>query len=690
MPAAQTSRTAHAPTGRTAHASTGRTAHASTGRTAASPILALAALAAAVAATGPVPSSAHAQAPVRYDVRFDDAAHHEARIRVTLDELPAGPLELRMSRTSPGRYALHEFAKNVYDVHAYDAAGRELRLERPNPHQWDVPDHDGAVTVEYTLFADHADGTYPGIDRTHAHLNMPATFIFARGLGDRPVEVSFHPPEGADWRVATQLLPTDDPFTFRAPGLAYFMDSPTELSDFELREWTIGAPAGVGGEAGARGGGAERAGTQTIRLAVHHEGSAEDVDRFERMVRRVVDAQIEIFGEPPAFDHGAYTFIADYLPWVYGDGMEHRNSTILTNRRPLAGDGALGNLGTVSHEFFHAWNMERIRSAELEPFDWERENMSRDLWFGEGFTSYYDDVAIVRAGLRDLEAYAAGLASALNAVINSPARDVRSPVEMSMYSPFVDEARWVDATNTANTFISYYTWGSVIALGLDLRLRTRYDGVDLDDYMRAVWQRHGRTERPYTTADLEAVLANVTRDPGFAASFFERYIEGGDVPDYEALLAEAGLLLRPRDPGTAWIGGAAIRDDDDGVPGDSRANAGGTDRAGAIVASATRVGSPLHRAGLDRGARIVRLDGRDVAGATDVAAIVGEHRPGDRIEIVYRRRGRTHRETLELAEDPTLELVTYESAGRELTDAIRDFRAAWLGIGEPAAAASTP
>src|SRR5690606_4745844 len=146
------------------------------------------------------------------------------------------------------------------------------------------------------------------------------------------------------------------------------------------------------------------------------------------MAKKVVAEQIAVFGEPPDFDYGTYTFIADYLPWVAGDGMEHRNSTILTSTRPLA-TGALANLGTLSHEFFHTWNVERLRPKSLEPFDFERANMSPDLWLAEGFTSYYDDLTIRRAGLMSNDDLARTLSGMLNTVINMPGRRFFSPVE---------------------------------------------------------------------------------------------------------------------------------------------------------------------------------------------------------------------------------------------------------------------
>ena len=589
--------------------------------------------------------AAFAQAPVRYQVEFPNAEHHEARIAVTFDEVPAGPLEVRMSRSSPGRYAIHEFAKNIYAVEAYDGAGRPLEVTRPDPYGWTVDGHDGTVRFVYTLFADRAGGTYSGIDLSHAHLNIPATFAWARGLEDRPIRVTFEPPEGSGWKVATQLVATDDPYTYTAPDLYYFLDSPIELSDFDVREWTVGS----GDE------------TYTIRIALHHLGTDAEFDAYAEMAQKVVAEQIAVFGEPADFDYGSYVFITDYLPWAVGDGMEHRNSTILTSTRPLS-TGALANLGTLSHEFFHTWNVERMRPRSLEPFDFERANMSPDLWLAEGFTSYYDDLTIRRAGLLSDDDYARWLSGTLNTVINMPGRRFFSPVEMSMRAPFIDAATSIDPTNNANTFISYYTWGSAIGLGLDLTLRTRY-GLTLDDYMRELWRTYGKTEVPYTIDDVRAALGRVTGDREFAEALFANYIEGRDVVDYEALLEPAGFILRKANPGAAWLGRIQLRAED----------------GGARVLSPTLIGSPIYEAGVDRGDLIVSLSGRNVSDAADVGSVLAAHQPGDRVQITFEQRGQRRTATLTLAEDPTLEVVTFEAAGRPLDADVRAFREAWLG-----------
>ncbi len=589
--------------------------------------------------------AAQAARPVRYEVRFPNAAHHEAEITVTFQGAPAGPVALRMSRSSPGRYAAHEFAKNVYSVRAEDGGGRPLVITRSSPQQWDVSGHDGTVRVSYTLFGDRADGTYSGIDRTHAHLNIPATFLWARGLERRPVTVSFRDlPAG--WAVATQLAPGADSVSFTAPNLQRFMDSPIEVSDFDLRTWTV---SGEGGD-------------QTVRLAIHHAGTREEVDRYVDQIKRVVLEQRAVFGELPAFDHGVYTFLADYLPHVSGDGMEHRNSTILTSTGSLATNAA-GLLGTVSHEFFHAWNVERIRPRTLEPFDFTDANMSGELWLAEGVTSYYGPLAIHRAGLTTLDQYARSLGGGITAVVHNPGRRYHSPREMSMLAPFVDAATAIDPTNFANTFISYYTWGAALGLALDLELRSRFSGVTMDDFMREMWRAHGQPERPYTNADARAALARVSRDTAFAYDFWRRYVDGREAPNFTTLLARAGLAVRPARPAAAWLGDQFLQTQGDRV----------------VVGSSTLTGQPLYEAGLDRGDRIVSLDGRAVASAAAVDSIVGARRPGDAIPIRFESRGQTHEATVVLAASPRTEVVTFEAAGRPLTDEIRAFRAAWLG-----------
>ncbi len=587
-----------------------------------------------------------AQKPIIYKISFENAAHHEAEISVQFSDVPEGKLELRMSRSSPGRYALHEFAKNVYNVRAVDSKGKPLIVSRPNPYQWDVSGHSGTVKVSYTLYADHADGTYAAVDASHAHLNMPATFMWARGMDERKIRIEFSPPRDSNWKVATQLAPTNDPFMFTAPNFQYFMDSPTELSNFMLREWPVDSPHGE----------------QTIRIALHHEGTEAEADVYAEMGKRVVDEQIAIFGELPKLDYGTYTFIADYLPWVSGDGMEHRNSTILIGTNPLK-TRAVGNLGTLSHEFVHTWNVERIRPKSLEPFNFEAANMSGELWFAEGFTSYYTPLTIHRAGLTSLDRLARSYSGTLNYVLNSPGRNFFSAVEMSMQAPFVDAARAVDEHNRNNTFISYYSFGAAIGLGLDLALRSKFEGLSLDNLMQAMWQNFGRSETPYTNENIRETLAEITGDQAFATMFFDKYIFGNEVLNYKSLLANAGLTLKKRNPGKAWAGAAFLRYQD----------------GKALVSGATRIGSPFYNAGVDRDDKIIEIDGMEMSSQDEFKKLLDSHEPGDVVEISYWQRGQEKTEKLTFAEDPSLQVVPFEHQEQEITQEIAAFRKSWLG-----------
>ncbi len=605
-------------------------------------------------AAGVVPTAAQAvaaqqaldpgdAAAVAYDVSFPNAVHHEAQVTATFRAVPAGPLRVQMARSSPGRYAIHEFAKNVYRVSAKDGAGRALVVNRSDPYGWSVAGHDGTVVVTYTLFGDWGDGTYAQIDATHAHLNMPATFLWAPGYEAKPIRVRFRAFD-PKWKVATQLPAAKGPDTFWAPNFQYFMDSPTELSDFALREWPMTDATGR---------------TQLVRLAVHHVGTEADLDAYAARVKRVIAQHYALFGQAPRYDYGTYTFIADYLPQIAGDGMEHRNSTIITDQRSLR-EAKFAQINTLSHEFVHSWNVERLRPAELEPFDFTRANPTPSLWFAEGFTQYYGPLMIRRAGEMSVDDFLAQLGGTLAAVVARPARLYGGPEEMSLRAPFVDAAKAIDPVNP-NIYVSYYPYGAMIALALDLQLRQR--GLTLDAYMRHLWTTQGDPERAYTPADLERALGEVTRDPAFANAFFDGSVHAGGLPDYAPLLRQAGLVLRPVDATHGWAGLTVVAGEDGGV----------------IVGEAPWPTAPAYAAGLERGDTILRLDGMVASDPAAVKALLATHRPGDRIAVRYRQRGVERAAAMQLAANPMVELVRGEAAGVAVTPAQMAFRTAWLG-----------
>ncbi len=572
-----------------------------------------------------------------YTISFENAVHHEAKISAHFPDIITDTLFVRMSRTSPGRYALHEFAKNVYAFEAQDSTGKNLQVTRPDPYSWAITGHDGEVTITYTLFANRGDGTYSQIDETHAHLNIPATFLYAPSLSGREISVDFNIREDLNWKVATQL-PWVEGATYMAPNLHYFMDSPTEISDFKLREFVVEG--------------------QTIKLALHDPGSEEQADAYFEKVKRVVLAEKEVFGELPRFDYGAYTFLACYVPNASGDGMEHRNSTILTSTRTLANGGMENNIGTVSHEFFHSWNVERIRPKTLEPFNFEEANMSGALWFAEGFTSYYTDLILCRAGLISQKNYVEGLNGTFNYVWNSPARQFFNPIAMSFQAPFVDAASSVDPVNRENTFISYYSYGSVLGLALDLALREK--GLNLDDYMKMVWDTYGKTALPYSIENLNQTL-NEYAGKTFGNAFFNQYIYASGMPNYVELFKSVGVTLS-QDTSAAYFGAAVYITDD--FKGEMRAH--------------TKIGSPAYSAGLDKGDLIVSINGKPFPSGKQFDAFIKEFKVGDALEIVFERFGERKTTTVTLEADPAYLISLQETTTVIPSKKVLKARKDWL------------
>ncbi|GAA3759391.1 M61 family metallopeptidase [Terriglobus aquaticus] len=602
-------------------------------------------------ALAPSHLSAQAAPTVEYHLAFPDAIHHVVNVDAVFHNVPAGPLDVQMSRSSPGRYAAFEFASNLFEERFTDENGQPLEIARPNPRTWRVSGHHGTVRVTYHLFGDRVDGTFMAVDATHAHLNWPATILWAHGLDDAPVRITFTLPQGSDWQVATQLYPTADPHTFTAPNLQYLMDSPAELSHFRLHTFTV-SPIAPGGK------------TQTIRVVAHSNASDAEAAAYFAGAEKIVREEQAVFGELPEYEPGAYTFLADAEPWDNGDGMEHRNSTVMTGHRL--------SLQTLAHEYFHNWNVERIRPEGLEPFNFADVNMSGEMFIAEGFTQYYGELALIRSGLASTAEGMGAYAGALSYVLHTPGSSYRSPVDMSRLAPFVDGASDLFPTDFNNTFVSYYTDGEVVALGLDLSLRDRTNGrVTLDDFMRAMWRAYGKpggpapglVGHPYTLADVQQQLATVSGDPAFAADFVRRYMAGTDKLDYRSLLLRAGFDLRPVS-GPPFLGISRLEKQENGF----------------VIQAAVTTGSPAYQAGIDRGDAIVSLDGKALTSADDLGKLVAAHKAGDSVAIVVRRRGGQEVNTsVTLAPPNRFELVAVETAGTALTPAQQQFRAAWLG-----------
>ncbi|KIA94589.1 peptidase M61 [Pedobacter kyungheensis] len=588
--------------------------------------------------------AAFAQNEISYVISFPNAIHHEAEISMLIPNVPAGTLKVRMSRSSPGRYATHEFGKNVYHLKAFDGAGKYLTVNQTAGDVYEISNHGSSVKITYTLFGNWIDGTYAGFDETHAHMNIPATFAYPIGMDNRPRVVKFNYAGKQNWKVATQLKLQADGSYF-APNLQYFMDSPIEIADYKTASWEVKNTDGK---------------TQTIHLISHSNDDQQTIDNYAGMLKKMVDEHLAVWGEFPTYDYGHYYFLEDVYPDNAGDGMEHRNSTSIVQRTPKIAGYEANLLGTFSHEYFHSWNVERLRPKTLEPFNFEHANMSNELWLAEGFTQYYGNLLLTRAGLKTEDNAIQTFNSLANAVLLSPGALNFSPVEASRYAVFADAGVAIDQTNKANIFTSYYTYGAATALALDLRLRADFK-LTLDDYMRALWKAYGKPEIAYTIPDLEKTLASLTKNPSFAASFFKKYIYGTEKNDYAQLLLNAGLVLRKAKPGQAYTGFGNIASVDDKV-----------------ILSQTLAGTPAYKAGLDIGDVLLTINGVQVKNGPEVIKVIDDYKPGDTVDITYLYRGVAKTTKLTLTENPALELISIEKTGGILTPAMQNFRTSWL------------
>lgn len=599
-------------------------------------------ISATISATGSVAASAptaSAETAIKtttvgshYVLDVTERTQHRLHVTLTIEASAGVPVTLIMPSSSPGRYARHDFAKNVYAIQAIDAKGQGLTVSRTGPSTWAVTSPvSGPLAVSYQLFANHADGTYSQIDRRHAHLNMPATLLYAPSVAEQAVTVQIKGlPQ--DWTVATQL-PERDPqqAVYQADNLQLLMDSPIEAAALQWAQFTQhsnGVP-------------------NQIRVALHHQGSAADLQELMPKIQGFVAEQQAIFGELPDYANQRYTFLADYLPGVEGDGMEHRSSTVVTSSDSLQ-DRDFSQVETMSHEFFHAWNVERIRPQSLEPFDFTQTNMSDALWFAEGFTNYYGKLALKRSGYFDDSAYLQQLSKAIDRTLRAPGRQWRGPKAMSEHAVFVDAGVSVDRNDFQNNYLSYYTYGEVMALVWDLELRSRYK-TDLDSLMRQMWLAHGKPERPYQLADVQQALATVSGDPSFADQVFRQWIEQPGLPEMPALLAQFGLTLQQAQLSEAWAGPLQVN----------------TVQSGLQVISAPLADSPWFNAGINQDAILVKVGRYQMKDQAALEKALAKAKPGDSLPVEYLWQGEQYHTQLTVQGNPTWTVALDKNATKK-------------------------
>ncbi|MDQ3806235.1 MAG: hypothetical protein M3416_20700, partial [Acidobacteriota bacterium] len=492
---------------------------------------------------------------VSYRLSMPEPESHLFHVLVEVRGAEAdGHVDFQMPRWSPGRYAVFDFAKNVQEVRALTLCppqvkkceARGLPVARLDTQTWRVSakglEGVGGVALSYKVFADDLSGTFSQLDRRHANYNGHSVFMYVAGHKQDPVELKITPPPS--WKIVNGHTARDDQDEFQFPNYDLLADTPTEIApDWTVDEFKLGG--------------------RTYRVVVHSFGD-EGGRRGElvRQVERVVRAQVETMGEP---EFERYVFLFHFDPAARrGDGMEHLNSTQIVEPGPLAQrEVFFGAVATASHEFFHVWNVKRLRPDGLGPWDFTRPVVTRGLWIAEGFTNYYGKLHEHRAGLLDEGELYESYAATITRVENSEGNRLMSAEESSLIASFLDRASHEQRTNLEHTAVSYYPKGETLGLALDLLIRGRTRGrSSLDEVMRRAYRKfylespndsYYLRGRGYTLEEFFALAGEVTGlDLGF---FLDQHVRQTAPPPYAEAFASVGLrFVQAPESGSAAAG----------------------------------------------------------------------------------------------------------------------------------------
>lgn len=555
----------------------------------------------ALFAVAPARAQSSAAAPeISYTVSMSQPHTHllevEARLRWREGSTAPARAELVMPVWTPGSYLVREFERHVQDFAAQDGAGRALQWSKANKNTWRV-ETAGArdVRVRYSVYSNELTVRTNELNDRHAFWNNSALLMYPEGHLAAPSTVRVVPREG--WKIATGLAAVSgERNTFRAESFDILYDSPFIVSDFKVVSFEVrGVPH---------------------RIVIDGEGNY-DLERMRRDVQKVSEANAELMKEVPMRD---YTFILMTHPTASG-GLEHLNSTALIWRRHFFRPDANWRdfLGLVSHEYFHLWNVKRIRPDALGPFDYTRENYTRLLWVAEGGTSYYGDLLVRRAGLMTDKQYLESVAGAFQSLQNTPGR-LEMSVEEASFDAWIKYYR--PDENSVNSSISYYDKGAIVSLLLDMEIRKRSNGArSLDDVMRTLYTEFFKKNRNYAPEDFQR--AAETAAGGSLDEFFRRYVRGREELDYNAALLTVGLRLdttgagdegKPAPPPKAYLGATLAQDGD------------------RLMVRNVPAGTPAYEQGLNAGDQIVAVDGNR-ATLTFLNARLEEKRPGDAVAL---------------------------------------------------------
>lgn len=478
---------------------------------------------------------------IGYELGMSNPAAHLFEVKMTVETIvPEVSFDIQMPRWSPGRYAVVDFAKGVQEVRAatacppnvVDCLSANLPVTRIDTQTWRIsPNRQKKVDITYKVFANNLSGTFSQLDARHANYNGGTIFMYIAGHKQDPVELKITPPPS--WKIMNGRVVKEGQTEWKFDNYDILIDTPTEIApDFTVDEFRVGG--------------------KIYRVLVHSFGDeggkrAQLVKDIERIVR----SQTAMMPPP---DYDSYTFIIHFAPGneTGGDGMEHLTSTQIIETDTLSSqNGYDGALSTVSHEFFHVWNVKRLRPVGLGPWDFTQPVNTRGLFIAEGFTNYYGKMHLERSSVWTDRQLIDSYSRTITNIENSPGSRLTSAVEASLIAPFLDRATRVQNTNIANTTVSYYPKGELVALALDLMIRKRSNGrKSLDDVMRKMYDdfyvkaaknTYYLKGRAYTVEEFERVTSEVT---GVSMSdYFKRYVYAVEPPPYDEGLAFVGMKL---------------------------------------------------------------------------------------------------------------------------------------------------
>jgi predicted metalloprotease with PDZ domain len=602
------------------------------------------------------------ETPVRYRILPRHPEAHLFEVTCTVDDPDPQGQRFALPAWIPGSYLVRDFARHVVRVRA-SSGRRSLAVTKLDKHTWSVAPSRSAITVTIEVYAWDLSVRGAHLDTTHGFFNGPGVFLRALGKESRPCEVDILRPAGVryrNWRVATSMPRKSAPAygfgAYRAADYDELIDHPVEMGEFTLLSFRAG---GI---------------PHDVAITGRHNA---DLERLARDLRRLCEWHIGLFGRPPPMER--YVFLVTALGEGYG-GLEHRASTALLCARddlPQAGEKGVTDsyrtfLGLCSHEYFHTWNVKRIKPAAFTPYDLDQENYTTLLWAFEGVTSYYDDLALVRSGLIGEQDYLELLGRSFTNLARTGGR-LKQTVAEASFDAWIKYYRQDE--NSPNSQVSYYLKGSLIALCLDLLIRSRSRGRrSLDDVLRALWERHGKTGAGVPEDGWERIAEEVSGVR--LRSFFDRALRSHEELPARQLLAGMGIELHVRASESASDRGGRPSSRTPSALA-ARVTLGARTGDDALGAKLTHVldGGAAQLAGLSAGDVLVAIDGLR-ATARNVERRLEQFEPGARVRLhAFRRDELIETEAVLKARGHDTCFLT--AAGNDA--AARRRRQAWLG-----------